>query len=178
MKRLFKLALVTSIIISTLFSASNVSASPIILIPKVTHNLQVSKTANNNYTIQIGANSIPLGSATTSFTPKMVFPDWSGYAWNAQLGLTMAVTANALATAGMTSSNTANSVTASNSYFNITYSGVAVNPPFNETGGLDMSIDILKSIGTTLAFGYNSTNVNAYLQPSLTRSPIVKFRRS
>jgi len=169
MKRLLKILLAVVMVGSTVFSATGALASAIVIKPDVVKNLQVSKTVNNNYTIQVGANSIPLGSATGSFTPKMVFPDWAGYAWNAQLGLTMAVTANALATAGMTSSFTSTSVTASNSYFNITYSGVAVNPPFNETGGLDMSINILKSIGTTLAFGYSKTNVNAYLQPSLTK---------
>ena len=169
MKRLLKILLAVVMVGSTVFSATGALASAIVIKPDVVKNLQVSKTTNNNYTIQVGANSIPLGSATGSFTPKMVFPDWAGYAWNAQLGLTMAVTANALATAGMTSSFTSTSVTASNSYFNITYSGVAVNPPFNETGGLDMSISILKNIGTTLAFGYNPTNVNAYLQPSLTK---------
>ena len=167
-KRLLAIGLSIGIIASMLLSASGVYAAPIVQVQKPIANLQVSKTANNNYTIQIGANSIPLGSATTSFTPKMVFPDWQGYAWNAQLGLTMAVTGNALAVAGMTSSSTSTSVTASNSYFSITYSGVNINPPFNETGGLDMSINILKNIGTTLAFGYNSTNVNAYLQPPLT----------
>ena len=156
------------VISATLLSASGVSASTIVQKQEVPKNLQVIQTATNNYSVQVGANVISLGSATSSFTPAMTFPDWQGYAWNAQLGLTMAVPGNALAMAGMTSSSTSTSVTASNSYFSITYSGVAVNPPFNETGGLDMSINILKNIGTTLAFGYNSTNVNAYVQPPLT----------
>jgi hypothetical protein len=98
----------------------------------------------------------------------MVFPRWQGYAWNASIGLSMAVPANALAIAGMTSSNTANSVTASNSYFSITYSGVDVKPGYNEGGGVDVNITLKKSVGNTLAFAYNKTNVNAYLQPSLT----------
>ena len=131
--------------------------------------LQVEKASANNYDLQIGNDTVHLGSATGSFTPKMVFPRWQGYAWNTQLGLSMAVTANALAVAGMTSSNTATSVTASNSYFDITYSGVDVNPPYNESGGLDIHITIKKNIGNTLAFAYNNTNVNAYLQPSLTK---------
>ena len=156
------------VISATLLSALGVSASTIVQKQEVPKNLQVIQTATNNYSVQVGANVISLGSATSSFTPAMTFPDWQGYAWNAQLGLTMAVPGNALAMAGMTSSSTSTSVTASNSYFSITYSGVAVNPPFNETGGLDMSINILKNIGTTLAFGYNSTNVNAYVQPPLT----------
>jgi hypothetical protein len=79
--------LTLGIIFSVILSASGVSAGTIVLTPQVPKNLQVSKTANNNYTIQIGTNVVPLGSATTSFTPKMVFPDWTGYAWNAQLGL-------------------------------------------------------------------------------------------
>ena len=156
------------VISATLLSASGVSASTIVQKQEVPKNLQVIQTATNNYSVQVGANVISLGSATSSFTPAMTFPDWQGYAWNAQLGLTMAVPGNALAMAGMTSSSTSTSVTASNSYFSITYSGVAVNPPFNETGGLDMSINILKNIGTTLAFGYNKTEVNAYVQPPLT----------
>ena len=97
-KRLLAIGLSIGIIASMLLSASGVYAAPIVLTPQVTKNLQVSKTANNNYTIQIGTNVVPLGSATTSFTPTMVFPDWQGYAWNAQLGLTMAVAGNALAT--------------------------------------------------------------------------------
>ena len=130
----------------------------------------ITKTANHNFNVALpNGETIPIGQSTTSFTPKMVFPRWQGYSWNTSIGLSMAVTGNALAMAGMTSSNTATSVTASNSYFGITYSGVDVNPPYNESGGIDMSITIKKNIGNTLAFAYNNTNVNAYLQPSLTK---------
>ena len=129
----------------------------------------VTKTANHNFNVSLpNGEVIPLGQSTSSFTPKMVFPRWQSYAWNASIGLSMAVPANALAIAGMTSSNTANSVTADNSYFTITYSGVDVNPGYNEGGGLDISITLKRSIGNTLAFSFNNVNTKAYLQPSLT----------
>ena len=169
-KKIVKLGLTLGFALSCAISSIGITyAMPNVKILEQPKNLQVTKSANNNYNIQVGVNSIPIGSATTSFTPVVTFPCWKGYAWNAQLGLTMAVTGNAIATAGMTSSFTATTVTASNSYFGITYGGTPVKAGFNETGGLDINITIKRNIGTTLAFGYNSTNVNAYLQPSLTK---------
>lgn len=173
MNRLLKLGLTLGIVVSCIFSSIGAYAMPVVKSPYIPKNLEVSKTANNNYSIQVGANAVSLGNSTTSFTPQVTLPCWQGYAWNASIGLSMAVPANALAAANMTSSNDSKSISASNSYFGITYSGIATKEGFNETGGIDMTITIKQNIGNTLAFTYNKTNVNAYLQPSLTKEWIV-----
>ena len=79
MKRLLKIALTLGLIASVLVS-SNVYAMPTVKTPEMPNNLSVSKTANNNYSIQVGANAVSVGSATTSFTPKITLPVWQGYA--------------------------------------------------------------------------------------------------
>jgi hypothetical protein len=168
----FKLLISSLLVIGVMFSnAYGISAAPIVKSQPIAHkNLSVWSANANNWDMQIGNNIVAFGSGINSsnFTPRIVFPDWADRAWNAQLGLTMSVPVNGIATAGMISRSTATSLTASNSYFSITYTGVGVNPPFNQTGGLDMKISILKSIGNFLSFGYNSTNVNASVQPPLT----------
>ena len=126
MNRLLKLGLTLGIIISCVFSGVGVYAMPVVPKVYIPHNLEVTRSSANNYNIQIGNDSLSLGSATTSFTPQITFPHWQGYAWNTSIGLSMAVTANALAAANMTSTSTATSVTASNSYFGITYGGVPI----------------------------------------------------
>jgi hypothetical protein len=168
--KLLSLVFSLGIVVNCIFSSIGVSAMSNVKPLAAPKNLQVTQTSANNYSLQVGNNVLHIGNpnVASSFSAKTDFPDWQGYAWNADLNLTMGVVGNAVAMAGMTSTSTSTSVTAGNSYFNITYSGVNANPPFNETGGLDMSITILKSVGNTLSFGYNSTNVNAYLQPSLT----------
>ena len=90
--KLLSIVLSLGIVASSLFSmVYKVSAMPNIKPQEKPANLSVTQTAANNYDLQVGANVVHFGkpSVTSSFTAMTDFPDWQGYAWNADLNLTM-----------------------------------------------------------------------------------------
>jgi len=134
-KRLLAIGLSIGIIAGMLLSASGVLASPISrskTAPPIFKSLRLliitiqSKSAQTLYRLVLQQHLLHL---------KWYSPIGVDILGMPQLGLTMAVPANALAVGGFDSSSTATSVTASNSYLDISYSELMlIHPLIKQVG--------------------------------------------